>query len=182
MPDFSLNKEVQQIAGRLDFITNRSSEKLYRDMRETLGYTGNKDPMKRDGSTIKVRITLRNAATHNLDVLIAGQSIGELVYESRKEGNKLQMYECKVVQDTNSWKLEEIALRELGSKRRKLGLDTRYLRAISMIRTKITASWTRSGKKVYVLKKKLSNPKLVQLGDKPFTVRYKRAGVKNLKR
>ena len=102
MLDFSLNKEVQQVAGRLDFITNRSSEKLDRDMRETLGCTGNKDPMKKDGSTIKVRITLRNAATHNLDVLIAGQSIGELVYESRKEGNKLQMYECKVVQDTNS--------------------------------------------------------------------------------
>ena len=88
-------------------------------MRERRGYTGNKDPIKR---TI--------AAAHDLDVLIAGQGIGEYVYESRKDGNKLQIYEYKVVPDTNSQKLKEIALREPGSKKSKLGLDTRSLRAM----------------------------------------------------
>ena len=57
MLDFSLNKEEQQATERRDFFTNQSSEKLYIDMRETLGYTGNKDFMKRDDSTIIVRIT-----------------------------------------------------------------------------------------------------------------------------
>ena len=50
-----------------------------------------------------------------------------------------------------------------------------------MIRTKATARRTCSGKKVYLLKKK-SNPKLVQFGGKLFMVRYKRVGIKNLKR
>ena len=57
MLNFSLNKEEQQATERRDFFTNQSSEKLYIDMRETLGYTGNKDSMKRDDSTIIVRIT-----------------------------------------------------------------------------------------------------------------------------
>ena len=51
-----------------------------------------------------------------------------------------------------------------------------------MARTKTTARRTLSEKKVYVLKEKLSNPKSVQFGDKPFTVRYKRVKIKNLKR
>ena len=41
--DFSRNKKVQQAKERRDFFTNRSLEKLYIDMKETLGYTGNKD-------------------------------------------------------------------------------------------------------------------------------------------
>ena len=52
--DFSLNKKVQQAKERLDFLTNRNLEKLYIDMKETLGYTGNKDTMKRDNSRLQL--------------------------------------------------------------------------------------------------------------------------------
>ena len=61
MLHFSLNKEVQHATERHDFFTNGSLQKLYIDTRETLEYTGNKDPMKRDDLTIKVRRTLKNA-------------------------------------------------------------------------------------------------------------------------
>ena len=96
---------------------------------ETLGDTGNKNPVKKDDSTITARITLKNAAAQDLDILIARQGISDYIYKGRKDGNKLQMYEYKVVLDANSQKLAEIALREPGSKRRKSGLDTRSLRA-----------------------------------------------------
>ena len=85
--------------------------------------------MKKDDSTITARITLKNAAAQDLDILIARQGIGDYIYKGRKNGNKLQMYKYKVVLDANSQKLAEIALREPGSKRRKFGLDTRSLRA-----------------------------------------------------
>ena len=35
---------------------------MYIGMRKTLGFTGQKDPMKRDGSAISVKITLCGAA------------------------------------------------------------------------------------------------------------------------
>ena len=62
MLDFSRNKEVQDTIQRRDFFTNQCSERIYIDMRESLGYTGQKDPMTRDDSSIKLEITLKEAA------------------------------------------------------------------------------------------------------------------------
>ena len=71
--DFSLNKECQQAAQRHEFFTNQKSERIFIDMRNTLGFTGQKDPMKRDDSAINIKITLRGAAARNLEVIISGQ-------------------------------------------------------------------------------------------------------------
>ena len=46
---------------------------MYIGMRNTLGFTGQKDPMKRDDSAINIKITLRGAAARNLEVIISGQ-------------------------------------------------------------------------------------------------------------
>ena len=50
-------------------------------MRETLGYTGQKNQMKKDYSTITIKMILKEVAATNLQVLIQGQGIGECVYE-----------------------------------------------------------------------------------------------------
>ena len=44
--DFLLDKECQQVTH--EFFTNQKSEQIYRDMRNTLGFTGQNDPMKTD--------------------------------------------------------------------------------------------------------------------------------------
>ena len=63
-------------------------------MRETLGYTGQKDGMKRDDSTtITIKITLKEAAATNLQVLIQGQGIREYIYDKQKGRNMLQFSE-----------------------------------------------------------------------------------------
>lgn len=62
-------------------------------MRETLGYTGQKDEMKRDDSTITIKITLKEAAATNLQVLIQGQGIREYIYDKQKGWNMLQFSE-----------------------------------------------------------------------------------------
>ena len=84
MLEFSNNQEVQETIQRRDFFTTNASERLYIDMRNSLGYTSKKDPMKRDGSSIKTEISPRDAAEYDLDVTVVGQRFGEFVYESEK--------------------------------------------------------------------------------------------------
>ena len=74
-------------------------------MRNTLGFTGQKDLMKRDDSAI----TLRGAAARNLEVITLGQGYGEFLYERGNKGTIMSMYEYKVT-------LEE-------AKRKRLGAD-----------------------------------------------------------
>ena len=63
--DFSVNKECQQAAQRHEYFTNQKSERIYMDMRNTLGFTGRKDSMERDDSAINIKITLCGAAARN---------------------------------------------------------------------------------------------------------------------
>ena len=131
MLDFSNNQEVQETIQRRDFFTANASERIYIDMRNSLGYTGKKDPMKRDGSSINVETSLRDAVEYDLDVTDVRQGFTEFVYESRKDGNMIQMYEYKVVKDEKSKKLDDIRHRESPSRKRKLGgVDQKLLRAI----------------------------------------------------
>ena len=44
--DSSYNKEVQQATKFCKFFTKDAAEKIYIDMKKTLGYTGQKDPKK----------------------------------------------------------------------------------------------------------------------------------------
>ena len=68
MLDFSNNQEVQETIQQRDFFTTNAFERLYMDMRNSLGYTGKKDPMKRDDSSIYVEILVKDAAENDLDV------------------------------------------------------------------------------------------------------------------
>ena len=131
MLDFSNNQEVQEIIQWRDFFTTNVSESLYIDMRNLLGYTGKKDHMKKDDSSINVEILLRYAAEYDLDVTVVGQGFGEFVYESGKDRNMIQMYKYKVVKDEKSKKLDDITDRESQSRKRKLGgEDQELLQAI----------------------------------------------------
>ena len=64
---------------------------IYIDMRNTLGFTGQKDPMKRDDSAINIKITLRGAAARNLEVIISGQGYWEFLYERGNKGIIMSM-------------------------------------------------------------------------------------------
>ena len=60
MLDFSNNQEVQETIKRRDFFTTNASERLYMDMKNSSGYTGKTDPLKRDDLSIHVEISLRD--------------------------------------------------------------------------------------------------------------------------
>ena len=51
-----------------------------------------------------------------------------------------------------------------------------------MDRTKTTPWINKSGKKTYILKRRLATTKSVKFGNTQFTVRYERIGTKNLSR
>ena len=130
MLDFSNNQEVRETIQQKEFFTASTSERIYIDMRNSFVYTGKKDPMKRDDSSINVEILLRDTE-YDLDVTVVGQGFGEFVYESGKGGSMIQMYECKVVKDKKSKKLDDITYRESQSRKRKLGgIDRELLQAI----------------------------------------------------
>ena len=128
--DFSKNQEVQQTVQLRDYFTTAASERKYIDMRDSLGTTGKKDTMKRNDSSIKVEITLKEAAPHNLDIMAFGQGYGEYVFESNSDGNMIQFFEYKVVQDDNSKKLNEVMYRKSKSRKRKVGIDRECTRVI----------------------------------------------------
>ena len=107
MLDFSKNQEVQQTVQLRDYFTTAAWERLYIDMRDSLGATGKKDAMKRNDSSVKVEISLKEAAPHDLDIMVFGQGYGEYVFESNSDGNMIQFFEYKVVEDDNSKKLNE---------------------------------------------------------------------------
>lgn len=60
--------------------------------------------MKRDESTITIKITLKEVAATNLQVLIQDQGIKKYVYEKRQGGNLIQFYKYKINPDKKSRK------------------------------------------------------------------------------
>ena len=75
------------------------SRSEHKDMRNTLGFTGQKDPMKRDDSAINIKIILHGAAARNLEVIISGQGYREFLYERGSKGTIMSMYEYKVTSE-----------------------------------------------------------------------------------
>ena len=116
MLDFSNNREIQDVVERRDFFKNQCSKRLFIDMRDSLGVTGKKDPLKRSDESIKVEISLHWAAD-SLDITVIGQSFGEFVHEVRTEGNMVNLFECKIVKDTRDKKLDELAYNYRQSRR-----------------------------------------------------------------
>ena len=82
-------------------------------MRETIGYTAKKYAIKRDDSTIVLKIIPREAAASNLQVLIQGEGMGEYVYQKRQGGNLLKFYEYKIIPDKKSRKFGPTGIPEV---------------------------------------------------------------------
>ena len=82
-------------------------------MRNTLGFKGQKDPMKRYDSTINVEIYLHRAAARNLEVIIWGN-----------KGTIMSMYEYKVMLEEANRKIvaadRDIDLESTSKKKSKI--------------------------------------------------------------
>ena len=131
MLDFPNNQGIQDTVEGRDFFTNQYSKRLFIDMRDSLGVTGKKDPLKMSDESIQVEISLHQAAPHNLDITVIGQSFGEFVYEVRTEGNMVNLFKYKIVRETRDRKLEELTYNYRQSRKRKLmGLDRDIVRQI----------------------------------------------------
>ena len=103
-------------------------------MRNMLGFTGQKDPIKRDDSAINVKITLRDAAARNLEVIISGQGYGEFLYERGNKGTIMSMYEYKVTSEEAKRKRfgadRDIDLESTSKKMAKYGILLSDLRVL----------------------------------------------------
>ena len=82
---------------------------MYIDLRDSLGVTGKKDPLKRSNESIKVEILLRDAAPFDLDITMTGQSFSEFVYEQGSNENMVSLFKYRIVKDDKDKKLEEYA-------------------------------------------------------------------------
>ena len=65
--------------------------------------------LKWSDESVKVEILLHQAAPHDLDITVIGQSFSEFVYEVGTEGNMVNLFEYKIVKDTRDKKLGELA-------------------------------------------------------------------------
>ena len=93
-------------------------------MRDSLCVTGKKDSLRRSDESIKVEISLYQAAPYDSDITVKEQSFGEFVYEVGTEGHMVNFFEYKTVKDTRDKKLDELAYNYRQSRMGKLmGLD-----------------------------------------------------------
>ena len=79
-------------------------------MRDSQSVTGKKDTLKRSGQSIKVEISLHQAAPHDLDITVIGQNFGEFVYEVETEGYMVNLFEYKIVKDTGDKKIGRVGI------------------------------------------------------------------------
>ena len=89
-------------------------------------------PFKQSNKSIKIEVSLHQAAPHDLDITIIGDGeFGEFVYEVRTEGNMVNLFERNIVKDTRDKKLDELAYNYRQSRKKKLmGLDRDIVRHI----------------------------------------------------
>ena len=66
---------------------------MYIDLRDSLGLTGKKDPIKNNNDNITVEISLRDQAREDIHVTMTGQSFHEYVYEENDRGCLIQKHE-----------------------------------------------------------------------------------------
>ena len=130
MLDFSNNHEIKDTVEKRYVFMENTSKIIFIDMRDSLGITGKKDPLKHNDESILVEISLKEAAAFDLDVTVTGQSFGEFVYESGTERNMVSMYEYKLVKDTKAKKLDELSYKHRQSRKRKLGIDKYLIRVV----------------------------------------------------
>ena len=90
--DFSNNKEVQNTMSQQKFFTNQASEWLYIDLRDSLGLSGKKDPIK-NNNDITTEISHREQAREDIHVTMTSQSFHEYVYEQNDCGYLIQKHE-----------------------------------------------------------------------------------------
>ena len=88
-------------------------------MRNSVDVTRKKDPLKQSDESIKVQVSLHQAAPHNLDITVIGQSFGEFVFEVRTEENMVTLFEHKIVKDTRDKRLDELGHNCRRSRKRK---------------------------------------------------------------
>ena len=70
--DFSNNHEIQNNVKRENFFTDTTTKRLYIGLRDSLGVTGKNDPLKRSDESVKVEISLHDAAPFDLDIPMTG--------------------------------------------------------------------------------------------------------------
>ena len=74
------------------FFTNQASEWLYINLRDSLGLTGKKDPIK-NKNDITIEISHREQAREDIHVTMISQSFHEYVYEQNDRGYLIQKHE-----------------------------------------------------------------------------------------
>ena len=155
---------------RENFFTDTTAKRLYINLRDSLGVTGKKDPLKHSDESIKLEISFRDVTPFNLDITMTGQSFLKFVYEQGSNGNIVSLFEYRIVKGDKDKKLEEYANNfRLYRKRKLIRFDQEISRR------------NKSGRKTCILKRRLATPKSVKFGNTQFKVRYERSGTNHLR-
>ena len=83
--DYLYNKTKQELPNRKTYFTD-SDEKVYIDIRQSKGYTGEFERVNRDDSDLIVTIDLKTAAAKKMRLYVTGYYQGEYMYMLTKEG------------------------------------------------------------------------------------------------
>ena len=84
------NPVFQELVSEDDYFDVRSDERMYLDLRASSGYVKEAEKLERNNSKINLHITLKEAATKKLRLLVWAYSLGEYLYILSKNGLTLR--------------------------------------------------------------------------------------------
>ena len=98
--DYLYNEVRQQLPTRNKYFTD-SDERVYIDIRRSMGYTGEFERVNRDDSDLVVTVDLKAAATKKMRLYVTGYYQGEYMYMLTKEGLVMNHKEYSIAKIKN---------------------------------------------------------------------------------
>ena len=78
--DYIHNPVYQELIGEVDYFGNRSNERVYLDLRASVGYANKVEQQERNDSKIILYITLKSTATKKFRLRTWSYALGEYLY------------------------------------------------------------------------------------------------------
>ena len=108
--DYINNPIYQDLIDEDDYFDARSDERIYLDLRASLGFTTEAGKLEINDSKINLHLLLKAAATKKLRVRVWAHSISEYLYILSRSGLTLRHWTYKINQQDKAlleWKIEE---------------------------------------------------------------------------
>ena len=101
--DYVNNPFYQELTDEDEYYSDKSNERLYLDLRASLGYMEEAEKLERNDSKINLAVLLTKAATKRLRLRIWAYSLGEYLHVLSRQGLTLRHKTYSILQEMTTF-------------------------------------------------------------------------------